>query len=103
MYAAATEGGYSGLFQASVRKGETRDFFEAHDQSKRNQNGPTRVARRHIFMPVVCTHCQQKLRVKMRARSEFLAMYPQSVKCLKCDQVFDVTIPDEIIGEPIEA
>lgn len=55
---------------------------------------------RHILMPVICTHCQQKQTVQMRARSEFHAMYPQSVKCVKCENSFEVTIPDEILGGP---
>lgn len=43
---------------------------------------------RHVLLPVLCEHCQQKQMVQMRARSEFHAMYPQSM------------IPDEILGGP---
>jgi hypothetical protein len=55
---------------------------------------------RHVLLPVICEHCQQKQIVQMRARSEFHAMYPQSVKCVKCENSFDVTIPDQILGGP---
>jgi hypothetical protein len=55
---------------------------------------------RHVLMPVICTHCQQKQIVQMRARSEFHTIHPQSVDCVKCENSFDVMIPDEIIGGP---
>ena len=56
---------------------------------------------RHVLLPVICEHCQQKQMVQMRARSEFHAMYPQSIKCVKCENSFAVTIPDEILGGPL--
>jgi hypothetical protein len=46
---------------------------------------------RHVLLPVICEHCQQKQMVQMRARSEFHAMYAQSIKCVKCENSFDVT------------
>ena len=55
---------------------------------------------RHVLMPVICAHCQQKQIVQMRARSEFHTMHQQSVDCVKCENSFDVMIPDEIIGGP---
>jgi hypothetical protein len=45
-------------------------------------------------------HCQQKQMVQMRARPEFHAMYPQSIECVKWENLFDVTIPDEVLVGP---
>jgi hypothetical protein len=69
-----------------------------HTISRRNQMPQPN--ERHVLLPVICEHCQQKQMVQMRARSEFHAMYPQSIKCVKCENSFDVTIPDEILGGP---
>ena len=54
----------------------------------------------YILVTLSCSHCQQEQIVQMQARAGFLSLAHQSVKCLKCEQYFDLMIPDVIIGGP---
>ena len=56
--------------------------------------------RSYIPMTVSCNHCKQEQVVHMQARTGAWEMAHQSVKCVKCDQCFDVMIPDAIIAGP---
>jgi hypothetical protein len=49
---------------------------------------------------VSCGHCKYEQVVQILARSGFWLRVPQSVKCLKCGQEFEVILPDAIIGGP---
>jgi hypothetical protein len=54
----------------------------------------------YIPMTISCNHCQQEQTVHIHARTGFWQMAHQSVKCVKCEQNFDVMIPDAIIAGP---
>jgi hypothetical protein len=54
----------------------------------------------YIPMTIYCGHCQQEQFIHMQARTGFWQMAHQSVKCVKCEQNFDVMIPDAIIAGP---
>jgi transcription elongation factor Elf1 len=53
-----------------------------------------------IPIPISCLHCQQEQVVHTQARTGFWQMAHQSVKCVKCEQYFDVMIPDAITAGP---
>jgi transcription elongation factor Elf1 len=53
-----------------------------------------------IPMTISCDHCLQEQVVHMQAKTGFWQMAHQSVKCLKCEQYFDVMIPDAIVAGP---
>jgi hypothetical protein len=56
---------------------------------------------RFTTLPVKCIHCGQAQIVKMRVRpGVLLALGPQRLECLNCKTMFDVVIPDQIIGGP---
>jgi uncharacterized protein YjbI with pentapeptide repeats len=52
----------------------------------------------YTVVTVSCSHCQQEQVVHTQARIWSLAH--ESVKCLKCEQEFQVTVPDAIVGGP---
>jgi len=54
----------------------------------------------YIPMTISCGHCQQEQVVHLQARTGFWQMAHQSVKCVKCEQNFDVMIPDAIVAGP---
>jgi transcription elongation factor Elf1 len=56
--------------------------------------------RSYIPMTILCGHCQHEQVVYTQARTGFWQMAHQSVKCVKCEQNFDVMIPDAIIAGP---
>jgi ribosomal protein S27E len=55
---------------------------------------------RYIAMPVDCTECGETQIVHIRARTGFRAVSTQAVKCLRCSNVFEAAVPDEIIAGP---
>ena len=59
---------------------------------------------RYVAVPVSCSACKEKQLVHIRARAGgVLQMRRQEVECLKCDTVFEVMVPDEIIAGPFPA
>ena len=54
----------------------------------------------YIPMTISCDHCKQEQVVHTQARTGFWQMAHQSVNCVKCEQQFDVMIPDAIIAGP---
>jgi hypothetical protein len=52
----------------------------------------------YTVVTVSCSHCQQEQVVHTQARIWSLAH--ESVKCLKCEQEFQVTVSDAIAGGP---
>lgn len=54
----------------------------------------------YTVVTVACSHCQQEQVVHTRTRGGIWSLVRQSVKCLKCEQEFEVTVPDSIIGGP---
>jgi transcription elongation factor Elf1 len=56
--------------------------------------------RSHIPMTISCSHCQQEQVVHLQSQTGLWQMAHQSVKCLNCEQYFDVMIPDAIIAGP---
>ena len=53
----------------------------------------------YTVVTVCCSHCQQEQVVHTQARGIWSLVH-QSVKCLKCEQEFAVTVPDAIVGGP---
>ena len=53
-----------------------------------------------IPITISCVHCKQEQVVHTQARTGFWQMAHQSVKCVKCEQYFDVMIPDAITAGP---
>ena len=61
---------------------------------------------RYVPLPVFCSHCGQKQVVHTRARTgsaSFAQSGHQEIECLKCSQLFTVSVPDEIIAGPFSA
>jgi len=61
---------------------------------------------RYVPLPVFCSHCGQKQVVHTRARTgaaSFAQSGHQEIECLKCNKLFAVSIPDEIIAGPFPA
>jgi transcription elongation factor Elf1 len=56
--------------------------------------------RSYIPVTISCHLCKQEQVVHIRARTGSWSMAHQSVRCVKCEQYFDVMIPDAIIGGP---
>ncbi len=54
----------------------------------------------HVVMKTRCPQCKQEQVVQIRARTGAGRMSLQSVQCIKCEQPFDVHLPDEILGGP---
>jgi transcription elongation factor Elf1 len=54
----------------------------------------------YTVVTVSCSHCQQEQVVHTQARGGIWSMAHQIIKCLKCEQEFEVTVPDAIIGGP---
>jgi hypothetical protein len=61
---------------------------------------PTRLP--HVAIPISCPHCKQEQIVHIHARTGFLQIADQTVRCAnaECGKYFDVLLPDEIIGGP---
>jgi ribosomal protein S27E len=51
-------------------------------------------------MTISCGHCQQEQVVHLQGRTGCWQMAHQKVKCVKCEEYFEVMIPDAIIGGP---
>jgi transcription elongation factor Elf1 len=60
------------------------------------------VQMRQAIIPVTisCGHCQQEQVVHTQARTGSWQTAHQSVKCVKCEQNFDLMIPDAITAGP---
>ena len=61
---------------------------------------------RYVPLPVFCSHCGQKQVVHTRARTgsaSFAQSGHQEIECLKCNHLFTVSVPDEIIAGPFPA
>jgi hypothetical protein len=54
---------------------------------------------RYVVMEISCpnSHCQI---VHVQAGTGFVQMAPQTVECLKCHELFQVMLPDRIVGGP---
>src|SRR5258708_9563891 len=50
---------------------------------------------------IYCVHCQQEQIVHMQARTGFLQMAHQSVKCVKCERPLDLITPHPITPPPL--
>jgi hypothetical protein len=56
---------------------------------------------RYVVIPVSCSQCEEKQVVHVRVRTGSIPqMGPQAIACVKCYTIFDVMVPDEIIGGP---
>jgi hypothetical protein len=53
-----------------------------------------------VAVTISCSHCEQEQVVHIRARTGSWLMAHQSVRCVRCDQCFDVMISDAIIAGP---
>jgi uncharacterized protein YjbI with pentapeptide repeats len=53
----------------------------------------------YTVVTVSCSHCQQEQVVHTQARGIW-SLAHESVKCLKCEQEFQVTVSDAIVGGP---
>jgi hypothetical protein len=61
---------------------------------------------RYVSVPVFCSHCGEEQVVHTRARTgaaSFAQCGYQEVECLRCNKLFPVSIPDEIIAGPFLA
>jgi DNA-directed RNA polymerase subunit M/transcription elongation factor TFIIS len=56
-----------------------------------------------ITMTVECQHCKAKQKVLVVARARSAQMGKQSIACIECKEVFDVMVPDRIVGGPLLA
>ncbi len=56
--------------------------------------------RSHIPVKITCSLCKEEQVVYIKAQTGTRSMAHQKVKCLKCEQYFDVMIPDVIIAGP---
>jgi hypothetical protein len=56
-----------------------------------------------VTMTVECQHCKAKQKVLVVARAEPAQMGKQTIMCVECKEVFDVTLPDRIVGGPLPA
>ena len=58
---------------------------------------------RYVVMTVECPRCKTKQKVHVNARTGISQMGDQAIPCLKCDNHFDVMVPDKIIRGPFPA
>jgi ribosomal protein S27E len=56
--------------------------------------------RSHIPLTISCSLCKQEQVVYTKAQTGTWSMAHQKVKCVQCEQCFDVMIPDVIIAGP---
>jgi ribosomal protein S27E len=61
---------------------------------------PEQKQRSPIPMTITCSLCRQEQIVHIKAQTGTWSMAHQKVKCLKCEQCFDVMITDVIIAGP---
>jgi transcription elongation factor Elf1 len=61
-------------------------------------SSPAKLA--YVVVPITCPQCQQKQVVHVRARNGFAQMGGQTVRCVECERVFEVMVPDQIVGGP---
>lgn len=54
----------------------------------------------HILRTITCTHCQEKQTVRTLVQPGVRFIRPQTVKCVSCENHFEVVLPDEIVGGP---
>jgi hypothetical protein len=54
-------------------------------------------------IPVSCPHCKQMQVIHVVAREGVAQLGNQTINCLKCKAVIDVTVPDQIVGGPFES
>ena len=53
-----------------------------------------------ILRTITCTHCQKRQTVRTRIQPGVRLIRPQSVKCVSCENDFEVVVPDEIVSGP---
>jgi hypothetical protein len=58
---------------------------------------------RYVPIPVVCSKCNEKQVVHIRATTDSAQISDQKVECLKCHEIFLVIVTDEIIAGPFPA
>jgi len=56
--------------------------------------------RSHIPLTISCGLCKQEQIVHIKTQSGTWSMAHQKVKCAKCEEYFDVMLPDIIIAGP---
>jgi len=54
---------------------------------------------RYVVMTVECRHCKTKQTVHVAAGVGMTAK--QIIRCIKCQNYFDVMLPDKIVGCPL--
>ena len=56
---------------------------------------------RYIVMSVNCIHCSTKQRIHVVTRPKTsVPIKEQTIQCIKCDNYFDVMVPERIIHGP---
>ena len=56
--------------------------------------------RSYIPLTISCTLCNQEQIVHIKAQTGTWSTAHQKVKCVKCEQCFDVMLPDVIVAGP---
>jgi hypothetical protein len=55
---------------------------------------------RYVVMTVECRHCKTKQKVHIAAHPGPAQMGDQTIRCIRCDNHFKVTVSDRIVGGP---
>jgi hypothetical protein len=58
---------------------------------------------RYVVMTVECGYCKTKQKVHIAASTGGAQMVNQTIRCIKCENYFKVTVPDRIVGGPFPA
>ena len=56
-----------------------------------------------IVMMVQCPRCKTEQKIHVAFRAGFGQMGDETIHCLKCDNRFRVTVPDNIVDGPFPA
>jgi transcription elongation factor Elf1 len=64
-------------------------------------SSPAKLA--YLVVPITCPQCRQEQVVHVRTRPGFAQMSGQTVRCGECERVFEVMVPDQIVGGPFFA
>jgi transposase-like protein len=55
---------------------------------------------RYVVMTVECPTCKTKQKVHVAARTGFEPMGDQTIQCIRCNNHFNVKVPDKLIRGP---
>ena len=64
---------------------------------------PVMTDTRYIVMTVECPECQTEQKIHVAVGSRLVQMSDQTITCIKCDNPFNVNVPDKIIRGPFPA